>query len=112
MEGFGLRMTGYHWRALVYFVLLTGCLVGALSGTAPMLFSFAFFMIAVSQFFFLCPRCGKHIDTKGEHDGSYFYFPGEKHSETCPRCRRTRKGVWPGQYLIQREEWDGVRYDD
>lgn len=105
-------MTGYHLRALVYFILLIGCLVGSLSGAAPLLFSFAFFLIAVSQFFFLCPRCGKHIDTRSDEEGSVFYLPGEAHTETCPRCRRSRKDVWMLQYFLKREPWDGVRYDE
>jgi len=105
-------MTGYHLRALVYFVLLIGCLIGSLSGTAPLLFAFAFFFIAVSQFFFLCPRCGKHIDTKGEEHGDAFYLPGERHAETCPRCGRSRKDVWMLQYFLKREAWDDQRYDE
>ena len=111
MEGFA-GVTGYHWRAAIYFVVLTACLIGALGSYAPLSFSLAFFLIAASQFLFLCPRCGKHIDTKSEQDGAFFYLPGELHDETCPRCRRTRKGVWPGQYFLHREPWDGVRHDD
>jgi predicted RNA-binding Zn-ribbon protein involved in translation (DUF1610 family) len=105
-------MTSYLWRAAIYFVLLTGCLIGALSEAAPLLFSFAFFIIAVSQFFFLCPRCGKHIDTRSDSDGSFFYLPGEKHDMHCPRCGRARKDVWMLQYFLKREPWDGVRYDE
>ncbi|MBW8879892.1 MAG: hypothetical protein JF615_00310 [Asticcacaulis sp.] len=105
-------MTGYHLRAAIYFLLLVGCLIGSLSGGARLLFSFAFFVIAVSQLLFLCPRCGKHIDTKGEDEGGFFYLPGERHAETCPCCNRSRKDVWMMQYFLKREDWDGQRYDD
>ena len=104
-------MTGYHLRALVYFVLLVGCLIGSLGHVAPLLFSFAFFFIAGSQFCFLCPRCGKHIDTKGADQGGFFYLPGEPHDPACPRCRRSRKDVWMAQYFLKREPWDGHRHD-
>lgn len=104
-------MTGYHLRALVYFILLIGCLIGSLSGASPLLFAFAFFLIAVSQFFYLCPRCGKHVDTKPADQGGVFYLPGEPHAETCPRCRRARNNVWMLQYFLKREPWDGQSHD-
>ncbi len=102
-------LTGYHTRAFIYFIVLVGCLIGALSGPARLLFAFLFLAVAVSQFFFLCPRCGKHIDTLPDMDGGRFYFPGEVHDRNCPRCGRTRETVWMGQYFLNREPWDGVR---
>lgn len=113
MEG-GQRggMNSYLWRAVIYFVLLTGCLIGSLSGFARLPFSIAFLVVAASQFLFLCPRCGKHIDTKSDADGGFFYLPGEKHARHCPCCGRTRDDVWMLQYFLKREPWDGVRYDE
>ena len=102
----------YRTRAAIYFILLPVCLIGALSGSAPLFWSFAFFFVAVSQFFFLCPRCGKHVDTKGADRGHFFYGVFEKHEPDCPRCGRTRENVWPLQYLTKREPWDGVRNDE
>lgn len=102
----------YRTRAIIYLILLPVCLIGALGDTAPLLFSFVFLGIAISQFFFLCPRCGKHVDTKGTDRGNFFYGVFEPHETTCPRCLRSRENVWPLQYLTKREPWDGIRHDE
>jgi hypothetical protein len=105
-------MGSYRLRAAIYALLLAGCLIGWLVGSAPMVFAWGFFLIAVSQFFFLCPRCGKHVDTKGNDEGGFFYWVDEKHHEDCPRCGRSRHDVWMLQFFLKREKWDGVRQDE
>ncbi|ESQ86233.1 hypothetical protein AEAC466_03285 [Asticcacaulis sp. AC466] len=102
----------YRRRMTIYFVLLLVCFVGAVSEIAPMFFSCLFLAIAVSQFFFLCPRCGKHIDTKGADKGNFFYGVFETYEPHCPRCDRTRENVWPLQFVMKREPWDGIRKDE
>ena len=105
-------MGDYRVRGIVYFVLLMICFCCWLVGFAPVFFAWALFLIALSQFFFLCPRCGKHIDTKGDDKGGFFYWVDEPHGEDCPRCGRSRKDVWLFQYFLKREKWDGVRNDE
>ena len=81
---------------------------------APMVFlPNLYFFIGVVAGIFLhfqcrCPRCGALVyqDT----DGFELSYPGVKTSETCYRCGRNRKGVWPLQYWLKREPWDGT-YD-
>lgn len=30
----------------------------------------------------------------------------------CPICGRTREGVWPFQYMVKPESWDGAYHDE
>jgi hypothetical protein len=73
------------------------------------LIGMAYFLSVV---FYLCPRCGKQIDSKGARDTrnarSFGYYP----EQTCPRCLRTRIGVRKFQRWYAPEPWDGVRHDE
>jgi hypothetical protein len=53
-----------------------------------------------------CPRCRYTI---APSRGRWQRFP--RHG-WCPMCGRSRSGVWPGQYLTQREAWDGEYHDE
>lgn len=59
--------------------------------------------LGVSALNVRCPRCKLHISG---HRTSLFW-PGDVNTDTpCPQCCRTRKGVWPYQYLVAPEPWD------
>lgn len=57
---------------------------------------------------FRCPRCRLGIDSKRHPGYRVGYVPGAN----CPRCGRTRRGVWPFQYLVKPEPWDGQPHAD
>ena len=46
------------------------------------------------------------------NNGNFFYGVFEPHETTCPRCLRSRENVWPLQYVVKREPWDGIRHDE
>ena len=61
--------------------------------------SISFVLNLVIALNFRCPRCRLPIDSR-EHSGYEFgYLP----SQICPRCGRSRRGVWPFQYLFAPE---------
>ena len=51
-----------------------------------------------------CPRCGLQVHSR---DGVRKF--GQAASKHCERCGRTRIGVWPLQYKMRAEPWDGVK---
>jgi hypothetical protein len=66
------------------------------------------FAAGLSQFFVLisglkCPSCrfGLVDDTRG------YYTLSKGVRPYCPQCGRSRKGVWPYQYTLYPEKWDG-----
>lgn len=47
-----------------------------------------------------CPRCGLGVDS--QQRGGY-YKVGYVPSADCPKCGRSRRGVWPFQFLLRPE---------
>jgi len=47
-----------------------------------------------------CPRCGELLDTKLGRQHGFDAIPSE-----CTKCGRTRKGVWPLQFLLRPEPY-------
>lgn len=46
-----------------------------------------------------CPRCGLGLDSQERAVYVIGYIP----DADCPRCGRSRRGVWPFQFLIRPE---------
>lgn len=79
------------------------CLVAAVFAyDANVPISLGFVAAALFSFFVhsqvKCPRCRLHVYGK---EG--FRKFGETLPQTCPRCGRNRKGVWPFQYALAPE---------
>jgi hypothetical protein len=53
-----------------------------------------------------CPRCGLSV---GISDGIWRHSLVPHH---CIACGRTRRDVWPFQYLVKPEPWDGTYHDE
>lgn len=53
-----------------------------------------------------CPRCGY---TLAPSRNPFAEGPGRN---WCPMCGRTRTRVWPFQYMIKPESWDGSYHDE
>ena len=53
----------------------------------------------IAAWAFRCPRCRLHIDSQGRLGYAVGYVPATE----CPRCGRSRKGVWPLQFLLSPE---------
>lgn len=47
-----------------------------------------------------CPRCGLGVDS--QYGGGY-YKVGYVPAADCPKCGRSRRGVWPFQFLLRPE---------
>lgn len=86
------------------FVLLVAAIF--VFDNSAVLSTFLAFLALASLFIHsrvLCPRCKLHVYSK---DG--FRAFGETLPNDCSRCGRSRRGVWPFQYLIAPETRDGV----
>jgi hypothetical protein len=53
----------------------------------------------IAAWAFRCPRCRLHIDSQGRSGYAVGYVPAAE----CPRCGRSRRGVWPLQFLLRPE---------
>ncbi|WAC49550.1 hypothetical protein OVA03_06505 [Asticcacaulis sp. SL142] len=57
--------------------------------------------------FSLCPRCETNISTDGWSRWTRFHLP-----KYCTVCGRPRQGVWPLQFRLRPEPWDGQYHDE
>ncbi|ESQ87561.1 hypothetical protein ABAC460_19740 [Asticcacaulis sp. AC460] len=53
-----------------------------------------------------CPRCGLSV---GISDGTWRHSAPPQH---CIGCGRNRRDVWPFQYVLKPEPWDGQYHDE
>lgn len=53
-----------------------------------------------------CPRCSMHIATREQR------WRGGPSAQWCYICGRSRRRVWPFQYVLKPETWDGEYHDD
>ena len=53
-----------------------------------------------------CPRCETHITSYKRH------WDTGPNGKWCSTCGRTRKRVWPFQYALKPEVWDGQYHDE
>ncbi len=53
-----------------------------------------------------CPRCTTHIAMRDQR------WRGGPRAEWCYICGRSRKRVWPFQYVLKPEVWDGEYHDE
>ena len=87
-------------------IMVFGCImsqVGNVERLAMLVVGMAAGVLALNV---KCPRCKLHIS--GHETGTY--LPGDPPAASpCPRCGRTRQGVWPFQYLVAPEPWDGSK---
>jgi hypothetical protein len=95
----------------VLSVLAVGISVEQLILTNRLMFvvpAIGFSALAIFMFWFgysiKCPRCKLNVMSQG-YGG---YGVGYKPTKDCPKCGRTRKGIWPCQYLVRPEPWDGI----
>ena len=96
------------YRTLPYVaVAMVSVLVGVATIESNLSVAIPAFVVAtvfaLTALNFKCPRCRLGIDSKQRPGYRVGYIPGAD----CPRCGRTRKGVWPFQYLLRPEPWDG-----
>lgn len=93
---------GRHYRTAIYWfggmaAVLASLAVWSISYIAGMslaLVAVAFLGAALGM---RCPRCGLGVDSR-EHAG---YGVGYLPSADCPKCGRSRRGVWPFQFLLK-----------
>lgn len=97
------------YRSAIYgFMFVILLFLGLLLFNDDRIISF-FFLFASTLFLlcllnFKCPRCKLGIDSQGYWGYKVGYLP----SDDCAICGRTRKGVWPFQYLVAPEKWEGA----
>ena len=99
---------------IAHFLMLSGMgsvFVSTLSGVtdqriAPWLFA-AGIVACVLSALTGCPRCGLNLTI----DKRFFQKSHNDKGPDCPQCGRTRKGVWPLQFIFKPEPWDGRHTD-
>jgi|CXWL01.1.fsa_nt_gi hypothetical protein len=93
-----------YWALL--FGLISLVAAGATMGSASLLARVVAGVIAAGAFVVFnsvrCPKCRLHV-----WGGVYGW--GSAVKPECPRCGRSRKGVWPFQYLTTRREYEAWR---
>lgn len=98
-------------RLRLLFVVATGLLVARLIlgdiGIISTASYIAGILLVITAFAVRCPRCGGPVASRTPSS----WFGGPK-SEWCPVCGRLRQGIWPFQYLLQPEDWDGEYHDE
>ncbi len=81
---------------------------GVFSASGSLLASAGFVVAALASFALSwsvrCPRCELQVHST---DGVRKF--GQAASKNCERCGRTRIGVWPLQYKLRPEHWDGTK---
>lgn len=50
-----------------------------------------------------CPACGLGVWQKTDQPIE-IHWPGDKIPDDCPRCGRSRRGIWPFQRLLKPEQ--------
>ncbi len=60
---------------------------------------------ALASFAYMqCPRCGTHVRAIKGFELGHFASPIDA---CCYKCGRSHERVWPFQYYLKREPWDG-----
>lgn len=97
-------------RLRLLFVVATGLLVGRIILGDIGIISTVLYIVGVllimTAFAVRCPRCTGPVSTRNP------VWNGGPKSEWCPVCGRRRQGIWPFQYLLQSEDWDGKYHDE
>jgi len=63
-------------------------------------------LLVMTAFAVRCPRCAGPVSSRTPG-----WYGGPK-NEWCPVCGRRRHGIWPFQYLLRPESWDGEYHDE
>lgn len=91
------------YRSLPYVAIGMFLVLAALVLPRSAITTAALLLLAVSSLMagwgLRCPRCKLHIDSQGRPGYAIGYGPAAE----CPRCSRSRKGVWPLQFLLRPE---------
>jgi hypothetical protein len=97
-------------RLRLLFVVATGLLVARLIlGDISIAFTalyIAGILLIMTAFAVRCPRCTGPVSSRNT------LRKGGPKSEWCPICGRRRQGIWPFQYLLRSENWDGEYHDE
>lgn len=95
-------MAGYRtlvfWLLAVVSVLISLVFAGQ-SVTVSVGFAVAALGFLVAAAGMRCPRCGLGLDSRERAGYGVGYVP----ETDCPKCGRSRKGVWPYQFLFKAE---------
>ncbi|WP_040308733.1 hypothetical protein [Asticcacaulis biprosthecium] len=105
---FAFLIQSPRWLAIAF---IAGIAAGCIAGEGPVLLGIAAANVCAWLSFWIgssarCPRC------------QYTLFRSRRWGEDqpphrwCMMCGRDRKGVWPFQYQIKPEPWDGRYHDE
>lgn len=106
MAAFGFKRPGL--LALVLTANLAARVYFGESGLEVSATCFAIGWVLFAIFgYSLCPRCQTHISEDGWSRWRRFHIP-----KYCTVCGRARQGVWPLQFRLRPEPWDGQYHDE
>ncbi len=95
---------GRHYRTAVYWfcgmaAVLASLSVFSISDIAGMSLALVAVACLGAAIGMRCPRCGLGVDSRERAGYEVGYLP----SADCPKCGRSRRGVWPFQFLLRPE---------